>query len=108
MISKETIQAMADFIVAKFDPERIVLFGSYAAGTATEDSDVDLLVEMKEDPRQGRPGNPIHRALVKTFHVPSDIFIRTSDKVTKFKDDRYSIVHEALTSGKVLYQRRGN
>jgi predicted nucleotidyltransferase len=44
MIDKEDIVALAERIAREFAPERIILFGSYAYGTPTEDSDVDLLV----------------------------------------------------------------
>ncbi|MGD0093516.1 MAG: nucleotidyltransferase domain-containing protein, partial [Planctomycetota bacterium] len=37
------IRAFAKRVVAEFHPQRIVLFGSYARGAATADSDVDLL-----------------------------------------------------------------
>jgi predicted nucleotidyltransferase len=43
---------VSDEIARRFQPERIILFGSYAYGTPTEDSDVDLLVVM---PFQGQP-----------------------------------------------------
>lgn len=75
MISQETIRAMSALIVAQFHPERIVLFGSHARGQATEDSDVDLLVEVESDPRPDGRGNPIHRALADIFRVPTDVLI---------------------------------
>src|SRR5438128_4173171 len=40
------IRRFARQIVARFHPEKIILFGSYAYGTPTPDSDVDLLVVM--------------------------------------------------------------
>ena len=46
MITREDIQATCDDIVREFEPLQIILFGSYAYGTPTEDSDVDLLVIM--------------------------------------------------------------
>ncbi|MBW1953946.1 MAG: nucleotidyltransferase domain-containing protein, partial [Deltaproteobacteria bacterium] len=44
MVDETTIQDLCRRIVAEFKPERIILFGSYARGTPTPDSDVDLLV----------------------------------------------------------------
>jgi len=44
MVRMEQIEALSQQIGREFHPERIVLFGSYAYGTATEESDVDLLV----------------------------------------------------------------
>ena len=46
MVSRETIQTVVDAIVQEFTPLQVILFGSYAYGTPTEDSDVDLLVVM--------------------------------------------------------------
>ena len=46
MVTREDIQATCDDIVREFAPLQVILFGSYAYGTPTEDSDVDLLVVM--------------------------------------------------------------
>jgi predicted nucleotidyltransferase len=47
MVSSEDITSFVDRIAARFKPQRIVLFGSYASGQPTEDSDVDLLITRK-------------------------------------------------------------
>ena len=44
MVTNEQIQAVTDVIVDHFKPQAVILFGSYATGTATEDSDIDILV----------------------------------------------------------------
>ena len=46
MVTREAIQATCDDIVREFTPLQVILFGSYAYGTPTEGSDVDLLVVM--------------------------------------------------------------
>ena len=46
MVTRQDIQATCDDIVREFAPLQVILFGSYAYGTPTEDSDVDLLVVM--------------------------------------------------------------
>ena len=46
MVDRKDIQAACDDIIREFEPRQIILFGSYAYGAPTEDSDVDLLVVM--------------------------------------------------------------
>ncbi|MXV77232.1 nucleotidyltransferase domain-containing protein [Candidatus Poribacteria bacterium] len=46
MVTKKDIQATCDDIVREFAPLQVILFGSHAYGTPTENSDVDLLVVM--------------------------------------------------------------
>jgi uncharacterized protein len=46
---------LVERIATKFDPDKIILFGSYAAGNATTDSDLDLLIIKDTDlPRHRR------------------------------------------------------
>ena len=52
MIEMDRIESFSNRIAQEFRPERIILFGSYAYGEPTEDSDVDLLVIM---PFRGHP-----------------------------------------------------
>ncbi len=56
MITPEQIQSVVEVLVDHFEPDKIVLFGSYADGTATEQSDIDLLVIKDTDlPKSRRP-----------------------------------------------------
>ena len=47
MITREEIQTVTDDIVREFEPLQVILFGSYAYGTPTADSDVDILVVVQ-------------------------------------------------------------
>ena len=68
MIERNKIQAFVDEVVRQFQPERVVLFGSYAYGQPTEDSDVDLLVIMDtRDTRSTRRPRFANRS-VPAFH----------------------------------------
>jgi predicted nucleotidyltransferase len=53
MISRDDIRAFVDQVVRRFHPTRIILFGSYAYGEPTPDSDVDLLVVIQEITSKG-------------------------------------------------------
>ena len=104
-ISQTTIQDMAQFIAERFDPEQIILFGSYARGEANAHSDIDLLVIIRAATESQR-GNPIRRAIAERFVLPVDVVIRTTEAVARHRDDPYSLIYQALGEGVVLYERR--
>ena len=104
-IDMDTIRAVVRLIAEQFDPERVVLFGSYARGQANEHSDVDLLVEMRVTAEMDRRGNPVRRAIAERFVTLVDVVIRSPEAVQKYRDDPYSLVHQALKDGVVLYDK---
>ena len=105
MTDMNTIRALAKLIVERFDPERVILFGSHARGEANENSDVDLLVEVRDDRRPAGPGNPVRRAISEHFVLPVDVVVRTSAMIRRLRDTPYSLVHHAIQDGVVLYDR---
>ena len=75
MITEAQIQAVVQRIVEGYAPDRIILFGSYAYGTPTEDSDLDLLIikQNAEAKRSERPGKsrPSPRCRAGSRFAPS-------------------------------------
>lgn len=55
MITTETIEEITQLLVGKFNPEKVILFGSHASGGADEQSDVDLLVVAETNLKPQRP-----------------------------------------------------
>ncbi|RJP74481.1 MAG: nucleotidyltransferase domain-containing protein [Candidatus Zixiibacteriota bacterium] len=95
---------MARRLADTWKPEKIILFGSYARGNPTPDSDVDLLVIMEYS---GRKWEVIHRMRqsLADFDVPKDIVIRTPAEVERFGRFVGTILYPALKEGQVLYAR---
>jgi predicted nucleotidyltransferase len=89
-------------IVSRFDPERIVLFGSHARGTAGPDSDVDLLVVMPVS-GQVRDKRIEMRLALHDIDVAKDIVLVTPDQFRKQRHIPGTIVHPAVREGKALY-----
>ncbi|MFH1862618.1 MAG: nucleotidyltransferase domain-containing protein [bacterium] len=100
--SKEIIQAMVDRIVELFHPEQVILFGSYAQGNPTLDSDVDLLVVMPLKERKIDAMWKIRNSL-RDFDFPMDIIVSTPDEIRRFGKLIGSILHPALQEGRVVY-----
>jgi len=102
MIDKKCIQDYAIAIGKKFHPQRVVLFGSYAHATATEDSDVDLLVVMEHD--KGRNIDQAITIQLDTFApFPLDLLVRKPDEVSERLAMRDTFLTDVLEHGEVLY-----
>jgi uncharacterized protein len=91
-------------IVADFDPDKIILFGSYARGQAGPDSDVDLLVVMHVEGSKRAKQLEI-RAAIHDVHVPKDIVVSRPEEFQWRKDIVGTIEHPASREGQVLYAR---
>jgi predicted nucleotidyltransferase len=98
------LQKLLQTLVERIQPEKVVLFGSYANGTATQESDVDLLVILDSDLRRDRRQEAISRAL-RPRRVPVDILAYTPAEVERCMETPTSFVRHILTTGKVLYDR---
>ena len=92
-------------IIESFNPEKIILFGSYAYGQPTKDSDIDLMVVMDTDMKPYERAVPIRRAL-KYLGMPKDIIVRTPQEFEGFKDIIGTIIYTVAHKGKVLYERQ--
>lgn len=102
MTARTEIQAYCDAIAREFKPEKIILFGSYAYGTPTEDSDVDLMVVMPCKRRPLDQALTIRDRLNATF--PMDLLVRTPREVEKRIRWRDCFINEVLTKGKLMYE----
>ena len=103
--SSETyISTMVDRIVEGFQPSRLVLFGSHARGTATDTSDVDLLVILPKVSDKRDTAIEIRRAL-GDLPVCKDIVVATPEEVTLRGHLVGTVLRSALREGKVLYER---
>ncbi len=103
-VTPRKIRAVVDKIVQDFNPEKVVLFGSYAYGKPTIDSDVDMLVVMKSNERPAARAAKIYAAIQgKTF--PMDILVRTPEELKERLESGDSFFIEIIDLGKVLYAR---
>lgn len=102
MTAQTEIQAYCDAIAREFKPEKILLFGSYAYGTPTEDSDVDLMVVMPCKRRMLDQALAIRMRLSAPF--PMDLLVRTPASIRKRLNWGDSFLREVVTKGKVLYE----
>jgi len=102
----DAIARMVNRIVERFDPEQIILFGSYARGSANPDSDVDLLVVMK-NVKSKRAKQVEMRCALHDIHLPKDIIVVTESELERYRNTVGTIVRPALREGKSMYVRSG-
>lgn len=101
-VTRSLIRKYADQIVRQFHPNKIILFGSYAYGKPTEDSDVDMLVIMPFEGKGVRKATEILLATDPRF--PIDLLVRTPEQIrTRLKLGDF-FIREITEKGKVLYE----
>ena len=106
-IPMQAIHAVVKQIAEKFQPDKIILFGSYAYGQPRPESDVDLLVVMDTPLRSRQQRLEISRAL-SPRPFPLDIVIRTPKQLKERVAIGDPFLLEITNRGKVLYeQHRG-
>ena len=98
------IATLAARIIEAERPEKIILFGSYASGTATESSDVDLLViSCSSLPRSEREVR-LTRQLFGSG-VPYDLLVLTPEEMDEQLRRNGPLSRENLSTGQIVYQR---
>lgn len=104
MIDSDKINEVVTNIATRFNPDKIILFGSYANGTPNDDSDLDLLIVQDTDlPMQTR-GLDIRLSLIGTM-IPIDILIYTKSEFDQEKNKSFSFLNSAIKNSKILYER---
>lgn len=102
MASLNQIQAFSQRVVDQFQPEKVILFGSYAYGQPTEESDVDLLVILPFEEL------PVRKAIEIRQHVPApfplDLIVRTPEQVQQRLEMEDFFIQDILNNGQVLYE----
>jgi len=102
MVAINKIKQFSRQIGEQFGAERVILFGSYAQGEITADSDVDLLVIGPFKGRSVDKSVEIRMKLRPQFSV--DILVRTTEKVRQRVKMGDCFMQEILEKGKVLYE----
>ncbi|MGA2297821.1 MAG: nucleotidyltransferase domain-containing protein [FCB group bacterium] len=104
MIDSNKITEIVNKIQSNFELESIILFGSYANGTANKDSDLDLLIIKETDLPSHHRSFEIYKLLIGSM-IPMDILVYTKKEFEEEKNQKFSFLYSALKNSKVLYER---
>jgi uncharacterized protein len=102
MLTEAEIQKLVDKIVHRMEPEKVLIFGSYAKGTATAKSDLDLFV-VKDTHLPMRERSKDISSILAGLLIRVDVHVYTPEEVEEYGNEEYSFVNSILKTGKVVY-----
>lgn len=103
IVSRQAIAEIARQIVERFDPERIILFGSYAYGKPHPESDIDLLVVMNTPLKETEQAILICQTI--PYYYGLDLLVRKPANLHRRIALGDQFLNEIIERGKVLYER---
>lgn len=104
LISRQLVQNYCDDVAREFRPEKIILFGSYAGGRPTPDSDVDLLVILPFRGNDTAKAIQIRSRFNTPF--PMDLLVRKPEFIATRLRERDMFVEAVMTQGRVMYENQ--
>ncbi len=107
MYSKKDIEKAKNTILKAVDAEQIILFGSYARGDYNKDSDIDLMVIIKEKIDRKEKNKILDKMAIIFFenNLNIDFFIKTKEDIEKYRNMVGTIIKTALEQGRILWKK---
>jgi len=99
----KTLKTITQTIVERFQPEKIILFGSYAWGTPGPDSDIDLFI-IKDTENTRNTARQIDGALFPRI-FPLDLIVYRPQQVKDKSEMGDFFIEDILNKGKILYAK---
>jgi len=104
MNRKEIVDRIVEKIKRQYQPEKIVIFGSYAWGDPTKDSDIDLLIVKKTEQKHRQRMLTVRRILSEeNALVGLDILVYTPEEIAKRLKINDSFISKILKKGNIFY-----
>jgi predicted nucleotidyltransferase len=103
MISQQTIDDAVQRLIAAAQPQKIILFGSYARGEATDDSDLDFLVILPALVNKHQEMVRLRRVL-RPLRISVDVLVASKAEVDEWGHLPSTTLYWALKEGKVLHE----
>lgn len=105
MISKEKINMIVQKISAQTNPDKIILFGSYAKGGAEENSDLDICVIIGNNDIDKRYLSRKIRSILYGELIPIDIIVYSQKEIDEWRNVKMAFPTIIMRTGKVLYEK---
>ena len=99
----QVLEEITKRLVEEFAPEQIFFFGSHVWGNPHQDSDLDLLVIVKNSELSPAKRASFAYRLLRDIPYPLDILVKTRKEVKKFSEVPAALEYQILHRGKLLY-----
>ena len=106
MITQEQIEQVLRIIVDKYKPEKVILFGSYAYGSPSKDSDLDLLVVKDSNLPRYKRAREIRKYLWGITDIPKDIIVYTQKEIDDWAEVKEAFITDIIKKGRILYENK--
>lgn len=101
IVEMKRIEELTRRIVQEFHPQKVILFGSYAYGYPTRDSDVDILVVLPFQGKAVRKAIEIRNRV--RAEMPLDLLVRTPEQLGERLARNDWFMREIVEKGRMLY-----
>lgn len=104
------IREMTECFVRQVDPLKVFLFGSFADGSYSDDSDYDFYIVVDDDRNVNEAIDSAYRSVRYVKKRPVDIIVGTSSRFERKGNSRHSLMveGEVRRNGILLYDQAGN
>ena len=106
MIAQKQIEKILKIIVDNYKPDKVILFGSYAYGHPSKDSDLDLLVVKDSNLPRYKRAREIRKHLWGITDIPKDIIVYTQKEIDDWVDVKEAFITNIVGKGKILYENK--
>lgn len=103
MIAESELRNITNSIVKYYNPEKIILFGSYAYGKPNESSDIDLLLIMPFEGKSSMKSLEIWKKIKPDISI--DLIVKKPEDFINRYIQGDPLIGEAVDKGIVLYER---
>ena len=104
MITQQQIQDVLHSIIASYEPNKVILFGSMVNDNGANANDIDLiLIKPTTLPKHLRSVE-LYKLFLKT-QIPIDILVYTPNEYDDEIKNNFSFLYKALQNSKVLYEQ---
>jgi predicted nucleotidyltransferase len=103
LLPEESVSRLTQLLVDAANPARIILYGSYARGEASADSDIDIMVVETDVDDRIKEMVRLNR-LVDSFGVSVDLLVVSKEKFDYWRNTPGNVYFEAATEGRTLYE----